>query len=256
MASLGRRQLLSMAAAMAGIPAVGKAAPGPLVQVVQRLRASIVALSRVEVGRGTLPIISGTGFVVGDGTRLITNAHVIDSADGRSKVGVSALVRTGTTLERRTARVITTVPQADLALLALDGAPLPPLQLRADAALVPEGTEIGIIGFPIGGALGPIPATHRGIIAAHAPNASPLADSRGLDPAYIRMSRFMVYQLDIVAYPGNSGSPVFLTDTGEVIGIINSTFIKTTKERALTDPSAISFAIPSAFAVTLLEQQA
>lgn len=56
---------------------------------------------------------------------------------------------------------------------------------------------------------------------------------------------FLVYQLDATAYPGNSGGPLFDVRTGAVVGMMNSTFVQSTKEAALSRPSGISFAIPS-----------
>ena len=56
---------------------------------------------------------------------------------------------------------------------------------------------------------------------------------------------FPVLQLDATAYPGNSGSPVYDPETGEVLGIINMVFVKGTKESALTQPSGITYAIPA-----------
>jgi S1-C subfamily serine protease len=61
--------------------------------------------------------------------------------------------------------------------------------------------------------------------------------------------------LDATAYPGNSGSPVFDVDTGEVIGIINMVFIKGSKEAALSQPSGITYAIPSIHLKDLLSQR-
>ena len=58
--------------------------------------------------------------------------------------------------------------------------------------------------------------------------AMSVADSaRDLSPAQLRARRepFNVFQLDAVAYPGNSGSPVYLAGTGEVIGVVNSVFV-------------------------------
>lgn len=54
----------------------------------------------------------------------------------------------------------------------------------------------------------------------------------------------MVYQLDVVAYPGNSGSPVYRADTTEVFAVVNKVFVKETKESAITRPSGITYAIP------------
>mgnify|MGYP006381527409 CR=1 FL=1 len=65
-------------------------------------------------------------------------------------------------------------------------------------------------------------------------------------------SPFEVYQLDAVAYPGNSGSPVYDVRTGRVVGVINSVLVKKTKEAALTDPSGITYAIPVRYVRALL----
>ena len=63
---------------------------------------------------------------------------------------------------------------------------------------------------------------------------------------------FKVFQLDATAYPGNSGSPIYDPDTGEVIGIVNMVLVKRTKEAALTDPSGITYAVPSSHLEELL----
>jgi S1-C subfamily serine protease len=63
---------------------------------------------------------------------------------------------------------------------------------------------------------------------------------------------YSVFQLDATAYPGNSGSPLYGTETGDVIGIVSSVFIKETKEKILQDPSGISYAIPIRYAKALL----
>jgi S1-C subfamily serine protease len=61
-----------------------------------------------------------------------------------------------------------------------------------------------------------------------------------------------LYQLDVIAYPGNSGGPVYETSTGEVIGVVAAGFIKSRKEKVLSDPSAITYAVPSAYVRNLL----
>jgi S1-C subfamily serine protease len=63
-----------------------------------------------------------------------------------------------------------------------------------------------------------------------------------------------VFQLDGTAYPGNSGSPVYHAETGAVIGIVNSVFVKGTKESALTQPSGITYAIPAQKLKDLLDR--
>ena len=63
---------------------------------------------------------------------------------------------------------------------------------------------------------------------------------------------FEIYQLDAVAYPGNSGGPVFDADTGEVVGVISMVVIKGTRESALSSPTGLTYAIPVRFVRELL----
>ena len=75
-----------------------------------------------------------------------------------------------------------------------------------------------------------------------------------LTAATVRRLRapFDVYQLDAVAYPGNSGSALYRVGSGEVIGIINSVFVKGSREHLLSQPSGIAYAIPVRHLRTLL----
>ena len=59
--------------------------------------------------------------------------------------------------------------------------------------------------------------------------------------------------LDATAYPGNSGSPVYDPESGDVLGIINMVFVKGTKETALTQPSGVTYAIPASHLRELLK---
>jgi S1-C subfamily serine protease len=114
------------------------------------------------------------------------------------------------------------------------------------------------MGFPIGGALGFSPVTHRGMISSIAAAALPTPSAQHLNEKTIRSLRgggsFNIFQFDGTAYPGNSGGPLFDPDTGAVLGVVNMVFIKGTRESALTHPSGISYAIPSAFIVQLLQR--
>jgi len=64
---------------------------------------------------------------------------------------------------------------------------------------------------------------------------------------------FNVFQLDAIAYPGNSGSPVYRESDGEVIGVLNSVFVKESREAILERPSGISYAIPITWLKALLD---
>jgi len=86
--------------------------------------------------------------------------------------------------------------------------------------------------------------------------AIPSANAQQLDPKVIRRVQagaFDVFQLDATAYPGNSGSPLYDVERGEVRGIINMVFVKGTKEAALSAPTGISFAIPAKYLEALLK---
>lgn len=105
-------------------------------------------------------------------------------------------------------------------------------------------------GFHIGGALGFSPVTHHGIVFSITPIASPGGNTKQLNQRLIRQLKndaFNIFQLDATAYPRNRGSPVFDTKSGEVLGVINMAFIKSSKEAALATPSGISYAIPASF---------
>ena len=123
----------------------------------------------------------------------------------------------------------------------------PPLTLR-DSDTVKEGAAIAFTGFPIGGALGFSPVSHRGIVAAVTPIAIPSGNVQQLKGNLIRQLKdggFNIFQLDATAYPGNSGGPMVDAESGEVVGIINMVVVKGSKESALSQPSGISYAIPA-----------
>jgi S1-C subfamily serine protease len=259
----GRRRLLAIAATAGVLPWLARM-PAALAQspqaTIERVKGSVVAIGTFQGTRVPQFRFLGTGFVVGDGTLAATNAHVLPAtlepgADPEllvallpgsevSRVGVRKLVRLAVDAEH------------DLAVLRMDGPPIRPLALR-DSAVVAEGDSLLFTGFPIGGVLGLFPATHRAMVAAIAPVAIPSASGQRLDPKSVRRLRdsaFSVFQLDATAFPGNSGSPLYDPASGEVVGILNMVFVKATKESALTQPSGISYAIPSRFLIDLLAQ--
>ncbi|QTQ35374.1 Putative serine protease [Aromatoleum petrolei] len=218
-----------------------------LVDVLPRVKPSVVAVGTFQRTRSPQFRFLGTGFAVGSGRLVATNAHVVSGAVADGELESLVIVVPGASQGTIRKAVKAEVdPNADLALLRLDGEPLPVLPL-ADGSFVAEGQSIAFTGFPIGSALGLTPVTHRGIVAAVTPIGIPQANSRQLKPALIRRlagDAFRVYQLDATAYPGNSGSPVFDPESGEVLGIINMVFVKGTKENALSAPSGITYAIP------------
>lgn len=221
---------------------------------VARVKQSVVAVGTyAPVGNPRFRFL-GTGFVVGDGNRVVTNAHVLASVpEGGDEKLVIAMPGSGRVVARPVRREASD-PDHDLALLGFDGPPLPPLTL-GDAGTVREGQDVAITGFPLGGSIGIVPVTHKGIVSAITPIGQPLASARQLDSKTVRrlsVGTYTVLQLDIVSYPGNSGSPLYDPASGEVLGILNMVFVKGSKEMALTNPSGISYAIPVSFLKALL----
>lgn len=249
-----RRQLLLLLIALAAAPA----ARADLSATIDRVKPAVIIVGKYRETDNPRFSLGGTGFMVGDGHLAVTNAHVLDRLpDAQIRSNLAVQVRTANGWELRGATLLDVDSPHDLALLRVEGAPLPVLAL-GDSDAVHEGRSIAFTGFPIGGALGYTAVTHRGMVSAVTPVALPAARAGQLNPAAIHRLRegpFMVFQLDATAYPGNSGGPLFDPDSGEVLGVVNMGVVKGTKESALTNPSGISFAVPSKFVAALLQRQ-
>ena len=155
----------------------------------------------------------------------------------------------------RRARVLSTDRPHDLALLKIEGPPLPVLTLE-EPGTAREGQAVALMGFPIGGVLGFAPVTHRGIIASLTTAALPAATAQQLDPralARLREGNFDLLQLDATAYPGNSGGPLLDAETGRVLGIVNMVLVKAGRESALSNPTGITYAVPVRYLHELLK---
>lgn len=240
-------------AALAAVALLLAAPAGALAQkraAIDQVKAGVVGVGTFQRTRTPPFRFLGTGFAVGDGRAVVTNAHVIAApVDGGAAPEVLAILIPAT--ESGQAAVVEATRIAldeehDLAVLQLKSGRLPPLVLRSDDT-VRDGDEFLFTGFPIGAVLGPFPATHRAMVAAITPIAIPPGSSDRLEPRVVRRLQrgaFSVYQLDGTAYPGSSGSPLYDGASGEVVGIVNMVFVKGLKENALTQPSGISYAIP------------
>jgi S1-C subfamily serine protease len=249
---------LALAAALAAPAGASAQALAEAPRTIERVKASVVAVGTFQRTRSPAFRFLGTGFAVGDGATIVTNAHVLPVSLDADRLETIAILIAGQGREAqlRPAARGAADPARDLALLRIEGAPLPALTVR-DSDGVREGEAVLFTGFPIGNVLGPHPATHRGMVAAITPIVIPPAHSSQLDTKAIRQlasGAFPVFQLDATAYPGNSGSPLYTPDTGEVIGVINMVFVKGSKESALTQPSGITYAIPSRHLVELLRR--
>ncbi|WP_088330298.1 serine protease [Lacimicrobium sp. SS2-24] len=224
-------------------------------KVVSNIKSSVVGIGVHDPLGSPKNALQGTGFAVGDGHHIVTNFHVVERAlDAESMQKRVVFVGQGERPDVLEAEIIITNPAHDLAVLRVDKA-VKPFKL-AKSKRLPDGREIAFTGFPIGAVLGLYPATHRGYIAASTPVVTPSANAQQLSIEMIKRMRepFLVYQLDATAYPGNSGSPVYDVQSGEVVAIINKVFVAQSKESALSAPSGISYAIPVEYLHALLEE--
>jgi serine protease Do len=228
----------------------------PLPGVISRIKPSVLAVGFYKESQNPRFAFRGTGFVIGDGNLLITNAHVVErTGEVPNDAALAVYSREdGGQGRGRRAEVIQLDKVHDLALLRFEGHPLPALAL-GKAGSAREGQSVGFVGFPLGGVLGFAPVTHRGTVSSITTVALPSPTARQLDDRTINRIRggtFDMLQLDATAYPGNSGGPLFDVETAEVIGVVNMVTLKSSRESALTNPSGISYAIPVEFVLNLL----
>lgn len=250
----GRRRFsLSVAAigVMAAFPTLADVR-----DVIARLKLSVVIVGTFRPTDNPRFRLRGTGFVAGSGNTVVTNVHVLPEA-AEPQEGMQLVVQVrgaDQSLAMRQAVVLEVDRVHDLAVLRIDGAPIAPLAI-GDSQAVREGQSVAFMGFPIGGILGFSPVTHRGMVSSITPAVMPAPTARQLSEATIRAGRagsFDIFQLDGTAYPGNSGGPLFDPDTGAVLGVVNMVLLRGTREGALSQPSGISYAIPSKFVTELL----
>ena len=236
-------------------PALLQAGP---VETIERIKPSVVGIGTIQKLRSPPVNFLGTGFVVGDGLHVVTNAHVVpdllDIANSESY-----LVITGKAREQdlRIATIVAMDKEHDLVLLKISGSPLPAMEL-GDAGTIREGQRLMFTGFPIGMILGFYPVTHNAMVSSMTPIVLPAHNSRQLNGKMINQlqrTSYAVFQLDGTAYPGSSGSPLYDGETGLVYGIVNMVFVKGTKEAAITNPSGISYAIPGQYIRNLMDRK-
>lgn len=199
-----------------------------LPQTVKKVEPSIVGVGTYRADARPNAELLGTGFAIGDGSIIVTNAHVVPPQNRlrRQEKTLSVFVGHGNKTRVRTATVIAEDNKHDLALLKMNGPSLPPMTLSRSNQQV--GESIAFTGFPLG-AMGRLyPITHNGIISGISPVSIPSERTANLTSKQIALLRspFNMYQLDALAYPGNSGSPVFDTETGEVVAVVNAVLMR------------------------------
>ena len=224
-----------------------------LADLIRDVKPSVVAVGTYYFNDTPKTSYLGTGFAIGDGRRIITNFHVVEPLVKENKLARMRIFHKDLPVKGVKVEIIAQDEFHDLAILEQDSVQLAPLAMEQNPDQVREGFEVAFTGYPIGLILGLNPTTHRGIISNIAPLVKPSPSSRIMDGALIRHldQPYEVYQIDAVAYPGNSGSPVYRTSNGRVIGVINKVFVKGLKEHVLSNPSGITYAIPIQHAIEL-----
>ena len=144
-----------------------------------------------RVERGT-----GSGFIISDNGRLITNAHVIAGADS-----VKVTLKDGRTFQ---GRVVGVDSVTDVAVVKIEANNLPTVRLGTSEKLIPGEWAIAI-----GNPLGLDNTVTVGIISALDRSSSQVG---------VPEKRVSFIQTDAAINPGNSGGPL-LNAKGEVIGI-------------------------------------
>ena len=227
-----------------------------LPNTIDKIKPAIIAVGTFQKIRRPPGIFRGTGFVIGDGSLVATNLHVLpDKLDSDKREYLAVFTTKTGAVDIREATKIAEDRDHDLTILRITGQPLPALTL-GDSKQVREGQSYAFTGFPIGMVLGLHPATHRAMISAITPIAIPQLSAQQIDKRVLSKLTlpYDVFQLDATAYPGNSGSPLFDPASGRVIGILNKVFIQETKETIIEKPSGISYAIPIDYLKDLLNK--
>jgi S1-C subfamily serine protease len=189
-----------------------------VVSAVRRLRPGVVLLTMKvppDSKKDPYDEAYASGFVIASGnwgSDILTVQHAIDGAwDLHLTIGNHLKVP---------ARVIASNADLDVALVRTPHANLPVVALGSSANLDDQiGRLVGLLGYPI-----PDEFDDEGLGLA-----------TSLDTGRLSSIRKDAIEVTLSVVPGDSGAPVFIADTGEVIGIAESRF---------DDEHSIGFALP------------
>lgn len=206
------------------------------------------------------PPILGTGFFINSSGLVVTNDHVVQTFTNiprpddlnENDFGISGLLfyqKNGSLIDvhfdiKRIIRLSkgnkSRFKKPDIAFVELNVRDNPHMNLDIEAELK-EGYEVATSGFSSGrySLMGPdgyfqiSPTLQRGIISAILPYPKPKPDA---------------FAINVMNHGGASGSPVFSTNTGNVLGILFSVLMDSSfsnENNNYMSPTNISYAIPS-----------
>jgi serine protease Do len=225
--------------ALALIPAalLFTATPGAaetLSEVFARVNPSVVEIHTRETDLPKRPLAKpvsvpglGSGVLISPDGKVLTAAHVVQTADA-----IEVQFLTG---EKLRARVLSSEPTVDVALLQLERPPKDPLVATlGDSDQVEVGEDVFVVGAPLG--------------ISHTLTAGHISGRRAPNATFSGMLRGELFQTDAAINQGNSGGPMF-NMRGEVIGIVSYILSNSGGFEGL------GFAITSKVARELLDQK-
>jgi serine protease Do len=134
------------------------------VDVVAKIKPSVVGIGIHTPTRRRQNILRGTGGVIGDGRYIVTNDHVLPILLNKNLLQkIVVFIGTGRDAKVREAEIVATSSLYDLAILKIFRAALPAMTL-ASSELYADGSSVTFTGFPMGGILGLYPVIYRGIV--------------------------------------------------------------------------------------------
>lgn len=183
---------------------LGAARAATLRDVFKRVSGSVVVVlaeskSPAALGSPTDGSGLGSGVLISQSGKVLTAAHVVESAD-RVRIRFAGGAVVG-------ARVVASDPLADLALLEVTQVPPDAVAARiGDSDQVEVADQVFVVGAPYG-----ISETLSvGYVSARRTSRPEPGDSASVE----------LFQTDAAIAPGNSGGPMFNMQ-GEVIGIVS-----------------------------------
>lgn len=227
-------------------------------EIIEKNKNSIIFIEvLIPKGNGQFTrSIKGTGFIVSNDGKFITCAHVYKQIPENELPFLQAFVsgrideKGITHYERYKINVIKIDEKNDLALIQLISdtkIKLKPIGGFGDPETVKEGDEIVFMGYPLALELivmgfGITLSTNQCIVSS--------IKRRGVDGS---LDCFIV---DTHINNGSSGSPVFLKDTGKVIGITSgkiSSRIPTPDGKIIDIPANMGICRPANYIVDLIK---
>ncbi|HEY9051893.1 MAG TPA: trypsin-like peptidase domain-containing protein [Gammaproteobacteria bacterium] len=204
----GRKSILSLVLVAITLLAYAGLAKAELLQsLFEQVNPSVVLIktqqreiSGIPGDRRAVPaMMQGSGVVISKDGKIITASHVVHTADR-----VDVVFLNGETIQ---ADILSTEPQADLALLKL--VRLPENLVVAtigNSDITKIGAEVFIIGAPYG--------------IQHSVTAGIISARHKANNINQRIPLGEIFQTDTAINAGNSGGPVFDMN-GEVIGVVS-----------------------------------